>query len=173
MPRLYAFNVFNNAIFHHRISAFAGELQKQEVHCQQPRAVCLKPWIIDVLASGVLVLSRVDCGVSAVNKFSNVWKTNGRHNLHEGFGLRHSANFYSSEGSGPTFCYKHVRKAANRSPQAPSLHIWTWIYSAAHFASVEGAKGSIHGFIFNCANGKPPRPIGSKDGLNFKHGRFH
>ncbi len=33
----------------------------------------------------------------------------------------------------------------------------TWIYSASHFASVEGAEGLIVGFIFvlSRANGKP------------------
>ncbi len=36
-----------------------------------------------------------------------------------------------------------------------------WIYSASHFASVEGAQGFIVGFIFvfSRANGKSQRPI--------------
>ncbi len=40
----------------------------------------------------------------------------------------------------------------------------TWIYSASHFASVEGAQGFIVGFIFafSRANGKPQRPIRAK-----------
>ncbi len=40
----------------------------------------------------------------------------------------------------------------------------TWIYSASHFASVEGAQGFIVGFIFalSRANGKPQRPIWAK-----------
>ncbi len=40
----------------------------------------------------------------------------------------------------------------------------TWIYSASHFASVEGAQGFIVGFIFafSRANGKPQRPIRTK-----------
>ncbi len=40
----------------------------------------------------------------------------------------------------------------------------TWIYSASHFASVEGAQGFIVGyiFVFSRANGKPQRPIRAK-----------
>ncbi len=40
----------------------------------------------------------------------------------------------------------------------------TWIYSASHFASVEGAQGFIVGFIFifSRANGKPQWPIRAK-----------
>ncbi len=40
----------------------------------------------------------------------------------------------------------------------------TWIYSASHFASVEGAQGFIVGFIFvfSRANGKPQRPNRAK-----------
>ncbi len=48
----------------------------------------------------------------------------------------------------------------------------TWIYSAAHFASVEGAQGLIVGFIFvfSRGNGKPQQPKGH---LLFGHGRIH
>ncbi len=40
----------------------------------------------------------------------------------------------------------------------------TWIYSASHFARVEGAQELIVGFIFvfSRANGKPQRPIRTK-----------
>ncbi len=40
----------------------------------------------------------------------------------------------------------------------------TWIYSASHFASVEGAQGFIVGFIFafSRANENPQRPIRAK-----------
>ncbi len=42
---------------------------------------------------------------------------------------------------------------------------FTWIYSASHFASLEGAQWLIVGIIFVCsrANGKPQRPFRAKN----------
>ncbi len=48
---------------------------------------------------------------------------------------------YDSEGNVP--------KTANRSPQAPSLHFWPWIHSAAHFTSVEGTQVFVELFSFS------------------------
>ncbi len=59
--------------------------------------------------------------MSAVNKSANVWKNNGRFKLHKGYGWCHPANFYISEGGGPTSCYERIRKTANRK-QAPETH---------------------------------------------------
>ncbi len=44
----------------------------------------------------------------------------------------------------------------------------TWIYSASHFASVEGAQGFIVGFIFvfGRANGKPQEPIRARKDID-------
>ncbi len=45
----------------------------------------------------------------------------------------------------------------------------TWIYSALHFASVEGAQGFIVGYIFviTHANGKPQRQMCVKKDIVF------
>ncbi len=153
MPHLYGFNFLFNAIFHHGIPEFSGELQQQEVHCQQPRAACQKPRRIDVPAGFLSSINLQAFGKPmTVTLAQSLWMTPSCQCLQ----LRRQ------------WTYKLLRtcpKAANRSPQAPSLHNWPWVYSAAHFEVF---------FIFNSANGKPLRPIGAKGGhLLFEHGRFH
>ncbi len=139
MRNLYGFNVLTNE--RNAIPACTGELQQQDLHCQQPRAACQKLWRIDVPASCALVRSRNACGMSVVNKSKKKLENNGRF---KDYGWLHPAMFYCSKGSGPT--------------------------------GVQGTQGFILGciFIFNRANGKPPRPIGANDGhLLIGNGRFH
>ncbi len=128
MPHFYAFNVLINAIFHHKVPAFLGELQSKRFTINNQVQLATnhgESTFQQVVSSSVRELT-AECP-SSIN-LQTFGKPMTVTACIKAMVVAILPMFTAQKAS----CYEHVRKIADRSPQASSLPFWPWIYTAAH-----------------------------------------